>query len=272
MPSTISIPSREKLSADRNLYVATTGSNSNTGLAASAAFLTIQHAIDVAAGLDLNGHRININVADGTYAEELLLPAGIVGGPGYDFATDLNSINLVGNTTTPANVIIGNQAAVTGLATVTVLGFGWSIAGFRLLLENNGIGISATSGSLLYVGRLQLVSHSGMQFGCLSFFGSAIAFNSTLDVFGNNWGALFFNDGGTVSGSAIAINNTPAWGIALISMSTMARGVFSGGCTGSATGKRYDVITNSVLNTGGGGASYFPGDVAGTAATGGQYV
>lgn len=42
--------------------------------------------------------------------------------------------------------------------------------------------------------------------------------------------------------------------------------------SGSATGKRYDVATNGVINTNGGGATYFPGSVAGTTATGGQYV
>jgi hypothetical protein len=42
--------------------------------------------------------------------------------------------------------------------------------------------------------------------------------------------------------------------------------------SGAATGKRYAVATNAVLNTNGGGANYFPGDVAGTTATGGQYV
>lgn len=42
--------------------------------------------------------------------------------------------------------------------------------------------------------------------------------------------------------------------------------------SGAATGKRYDVATNGVINTNGGGASYFPGNVSGTSATGGQYV
>ena len=38
----------------------------------------------------------------------------------------------------------------------------------------------------------------------------------------------------------------------------------------SVTGKRYNVDLNGVIETAGGGASYFPGDSAGTTATGGR--
>ncbi|MCC8179554.1 MAG: hypothetical protein LIP23_01375, partial [Planctomycetes bacterium] len=41
---------------------------------------------------------------------------------------------------------------------------------------------------------------------------------------------------------------------------------------GSTSGQRYLVINGGVINTVGSGSGYFPGDVAGTAGTGGQYV
>jgi hypothetical protein len=46
------------------------------------------------------------------------------------------------------------------------------------------------------------------------------------------------------------------------------------GCTfsGSATGARYYSGANGIINTGGAGASYLPGDTAGSTASGGQYV
>ena len=40
----------------------------------------------------------------------------------------------------------------------------------------------------------------------------------------------------------------------------------------SATGSRYTGFLNSVINTNGGGAAYFPGDAAGSLATGAQYA
>lgn len=42
--------------------------------------------------------------------------------------------------------------------------------------------------------------------------------------------------------------------------------------TGAATGRRYDVQLNGVVNTNGAGANYFPGSTAGSTATGGAYV
>jgi hypothetical protein len=53
-------------------------------------------------------------------------------------------------------------------------------------------------------------------------------------------------------------------------------GKYYGGYTsytgGTITGKRYDVTLNAALQTFGSGANYFPGNAAGTTATGGQYV
>jgi hypothetical protein len=70
----------------------------------------------------------------------------------------------------------------------------------------------------------------------------------------------------------ITISNTPAfsWQGVLVS-----RGVADmGGITfsGSATGTRYVAQHNGIINTGGGGASYLPGDAAGSTATQGQYL
>jgi len=42
--------------------------------------------------------------------------------------------------------------------------------------------------------------------------------------------------------------------------------------TGSASGTRYQSSGNSVINTAGGGGSYFPGNSAGSTATGGLYL
>jgi hypothetical protein len=41
--------------------------------------------------------------------------------------------------------------------------------------------------------------------------------------------------------------------------------------TGSATGLRYHVEENSVIETNAAGATFFPGNAAGTTTTGGQY-
>ena len=42
--------------------------------------------------------------------------------------------------------------------------------------------------------------------------------------------------------------------------------------SGSASGPRYQATLNGVINVNGAGATYFPGDGAGTVANGGQYA
>ena len=75
------------------------------------------------------------------------------------------------------------------------------------------------------------------------------------------------------SGVKANVSGTPAFSTAFATATRL--GVINVGnitFTGSATGTRYDVVLNSVIDTSGGGANFFPGDVAGTTATGGQYA
>lgn len=59
---------RVRLSADLNVYVATTGSDSNDGLSSGTAWATLQHAIDIIASTyDIAGFTITVNIAAGTY-------------------------------------------------------------------------------------------------------------------------------------------------------------------------------------------------------------
>ena len=91
----------EILQDDRAYYVATTGSNSNSGQSSLDPFLTIQHAIDAVYSLDVNGHAVTINVAAGTYSEDLSLNGGLRGDNGF-------SLSLVGDTVTPSNVTLSS--------------------------------------------------------------------------------------------------------------------------------------------------------------------
>ena len=100
-------PKRELLTANRTYYIRTDGSDSNTGLAntSGGAFLTIQKAIDVVAGtLDLGGHAVTIQVADGTYTGAVTLKEVV----GYSAP---GCLVIQGNNATPANVVISTTSA-----------------------------------------------------------------------------------------------------------------------------------------------------------------
>ena len=71
----------------------------------------------------------------------------------------------------------------------------------------------------------------------------------------------------------VTLTGTPAFTTAYAYATTTAV-IIANGCTftGGATGKYYDARLNAVINTVGGGATYFPGDAAGSTATGAQYA
>ena len=68
------------------------------------------------------------------------------------------------------------------------------------------------------------------------------------------------------------LTSTPSWGqfVAVIGPLGLTSRNFT--FSGSGTGQRYNASRNGVIDTGGGGASYFPGNSAGATATGAQYV
>lgn len=125
-----------------NYYVATTGSDSNNGTSALTPFLTIQKALDKSMGV-FSG-TIQINIADGTYAENLFVPPTM--NSTKDTAIVFNNfIDIVGNETTPANVVISpaSSSAVRGWNT------NFRLRGVRLSGGATSTAISAVDSRIL---------------------------------------------------------------------------------------------------------------------------
>jgi hypothetical protein len=257
---------RDVLTANRTYYVRTDGNDSNSGLAntSGGAFFTIQRAVDVALGtLDFYGFTVTIQVGDGIYA------GGVSVGVGVGIAAAA-SLVIQGNAVTPANVIISTTSnhAVTvkpgGLATAKY---------FEVRTTTSGFGLRAESGGVL--------EFLGIRFGAvanghiISFPGGAAISLGAYDIVGSAtrhiWGG-----GGYIqtTSSAVTITGSLTFTefVFLERLSLLTGFNMTFGGTGSITGTRYSVSSNSVAFTNGGGASYFPGTVAGSTATGGQYV
>lgn len=253
---------REMLTADRTYYVRTDGSDSNNGLAntSGGAFLTIQKAVDVAYTLDTNKYIVTIQVADGTYTGAVSIAGSLTGG---------GALLIQGNTTTPGNVLISvtsnNCFTITDRATVTLKGLkfttttsGWAVVSTRSSITTlNKVEFGACVGGHMYLDTLGTINASGDY---------AINGSAPVHVQSSGGSILFWQ-------RTVTLTGTPAFSTAFILASSMANIFWGGGSfSGTATGKRYEITLNSVVNSSGGGTSYYPGSVAGTTATGGQYA
>lgn len=254
---------RVALTGNRTYYVRTDGNDSNTGLVntAGGAFLTIQHAVDVVSMLDLSIYVATVQVADGTYTGAVSI-ANLIGSTG-------SKLTIQGNSGTPANVLI----STTGVDA-------FHIVKGAVLIEIKDLKITTTTDGYCIYTDGAFVNFSNLVFGT----------SATSDVAVYNFGLVVVTGNFTIAGNAvrhatvgihghyditnltITLTGTPAFSDAFIAASVLASvRALSDTFSGSATGVRYKVDTNGVIDTGGGGANYFPGDSAGTTSTGGQY-
>lgn len=253
------INTREQLAANRTYYVRTDGNNGNSGLAntSGGAFLTLQKAYDTVAGLDLNGYTVTIMVADGTYTAGLLISSPWTGG---------GAVVIEGNVATPANVLLNCAASACLSVTATLQGT-LLIRGFKL------VSTGGASTGLNHAG-VGVMNFSNIEFGaCSSWHIAAAASGARIVAVGSykisNAAAahiLSLNYGIVqITGATVTLTGTPAWGVACV-YATRAGMVIAEVVTfsGSATGARYAIDSNSVVYTGGGGSNYFPGNSAGS--------
>jgi hypothetical protein len=264
--------SREILAAARTYYVRDDGHDTNcNGLsnaaAASApacAFLTIQKAIDVVAALDLSIYNVTIQVGAGTFARIELKSL-----------TGSGSVTILGDTTTPANVTIttsdANQPAVKADGVRR-----WLIDGFTITTTGSGVqGVRALNGAFISLGRNIYGACVNAQIWAEG--GSNILLTTDYTITGGAVAHMLALYGGAIKressvGLTVTVSGTPAFSAAFAYAHRLAAVIVDSiTYSGSATGKRYDVAMNGIIFGTGGTATYFPGDVAGTTATGGQY-
>ncbi len=256
---------RERLSANRTYYVRTDGSNSNNGLTNSSggAFLTIQKAWDTLITLDLNGYAVTIQIGDGTYTAGLAASAPPVGG----------NVTINGNSSTPANVVIsrtsGHCIAISTVASVNV-------QNLEMRTTTSGACVIAT------VAGANVRLNAGIRFGACA--GAHVAVQAGGSVYISTLYAIvgaasfhyYIENNGILSlNSSLAITNSGTNAFTYFAVALNGAIINTAGNTytgGTITGTRYLASTNGVIQTYGGGASYFPGDVAGSTSSGGQYA
>lgn len=256
--------SREVLTANRTYFVRPDGVDTNTGFAntAAGAFLTIQKALNTITSLDIGIFNVLIQVADGAYPVAIM-----VNGPWLGSGV----VTLQGNTTTPANVTISSTVA----SAVTVQNGGsLTIKGFKVSTTASfSSGLYATTGGSITFDRMDFgAANRQIQAGANSFiFGTGSAY--TISAGGGAHWACNTSAVIQIEGATITLTGTPAFttgfawcnlcGIAVVDNNTFV---------GAATGPRYLSDTNAVIGTFGGGATYLPGNAAGSVSNGGVYT
>ncbi len=250
---------RERLTANRTYYVRSDGSNGNDGLAdtAGGAFLTIQKAMDVLATIDFNGFTVTVQVRDGTYAG-FTVPVTVG-------QATVAKLVIQGNSSTPANVAITSAMSLGPGARATIKDMAVTSAGHGLVADGAGaacafanIAFGACTSAQIYVASGATMTMTG---NC-SFTGS-----SQVRVWAR-WNAVYVEEFRTCT-----YTSTPAYSVAnmyVLSGATASSAVSTQ--TGSATGVRYNVQGGALVETGGGGVNFYPGNSAGSTSNGGLYT
>lgn len=255
---------RELLTADRTYYVATTGSDSNNGLTVGTPFLTIQKAVDVICGsLDMDSYQVTVQVADGTYTGNATLKSYI--GTKYPI--------LKGNYTTPANCLLNITGADAIDARNKIV---WGVGGFKIVTATSGSCIAARNGALVYVlGKMEYGSVAALYLHLGAFgAGSAIIIQADYAISGGADSHWSCNEVSNINcvGRTITLIGTPAFAYSFARSRSSQLTVNGNTFVGGATGQYYNASQNGVIFVNGAGGTYLPGNAAGAAATGGQYV
>ncbi len=244
------------------VYVSASGSDVTGTGNSNAPFASIQKALNVLMGLDLFGKTAIISVQDGTYSSGALCQA--LGGNSAS-----GQITIQGNIANPGNVVVNNVGATSFAANgadADLLIAGMTING-GVLAQNGGllqIGPSIVFGNNVGGAHIQAQNGGGIQINSnYSVTGQAsYHYNATLNGVIQNAAATSVTFTGTIPFTTVA--NAAQGGQISVPGIT-----YSGS---SVSGQKYTATLNGVIWTNGGGASYFPGTVAGSTSTGGQYA
>jgi hypothetical protein len=263
---------RLRLTGPLDLYVnAATGSDANNGLTPTTAWATPQAAWNyIIQRLDCGSYQITVHIADGTYPT--LTCAGAL--------TGVQNVPVIfqGDVVNPASVVIS------GVNNPAVLVERGAAVGFdSLRLQANGIAPPySPEGIGLCVLSTAQATISNVDFGActaqqmLARGGSIATLEQPYSISANAPTHMQADSGGqvTTAYSAVTITNTPTFSYGFASAAiagTLTAGLMT--FTGAAHGPRYQCTTNGIIGINGSNPNtYFPGDVNGSTASGGQVI
>ena len=255
---------RRQAVADFSLYVSPMGNDGNDGLSASTPLATIQRAWDLLQqSYDCRNFTVTIHLAAGTYTSGLMAGSPHHGAGAVQIKGD-GSANGVIIAPTNGPAIYAIAGAVVSLSNLT-------------LQPNSGHAIAAEFAASVGVQSNVIFGAipNGLGQHMVADRGGFIAVGSSYSVTGSAYTHVTAGQQGHVlfaQGITVTISNTPNFSGGFLCASTLGyieapNLIWSG----SATGPRYVVLTNAVLNTNGSGQTYLPGNAPGSVGAGGLY-
>jgi hypothetical protein len=247
---------RIRLTANQTFYVATTGSDSTGNGTSGSPWATLQHAFQaVYETYDLAGYTITFQVANGTYTSGLLWDGLFLG--------QVGPIYITGNHASPGSVIINVTG---GPCFHHRFGCNVFLDGFMLRCGITSLGTGALCCEFGgYIGFQNLYFDACLNtYHQFSNFGTIFC-DADYWISGGAYAHHYAQLQGNIdcSGATIVLSGTPAF----TTFCQMNGGnVYAVGAsyTGSCTGQRYLGQYGGLLNTGGGGVNFFPGNSAGS--------
>jgi hypothetical protein len=268
-------PGRWKLTGSTTFRIDAAGANTNDGLATGAggAFQTINGGLAVIKGvIDANFQAVAFQALCGgaTYSENIDLPnfVGAFSGGGLGS----NTPTLIGDTTTPTNCnLVGNSGA--GTVSKTGPGHDWVVRGFKVTSTGSaGPCIGADAQAWIRLGEMNYGACSN-HLNAQNYAVVEPMANYTVSASPASSHAFTVN-GGSIQhvGEQITLSGTPNFpGAFAFSIRNSFQNWIGVTFSGSGTGPRYSCSIGGGIETNGGGATFLPGNSAGSCANPGWY-
>lgn len=263
----LAAPPQRRVVVPLTLYVSPdTGSDGNDGLTAGTPFQTLQRAVNSVSRMFLEDASVTIQCAPSLNYKKVKLRQ----------FSGAGSVSIVGDRATPGNcrlTDVGNCVSNTGVT-------GYTFAGFRLQSSTTPGELStcfAVVGGALSVADIEygpVANHH-----CYASDAGQLNISHGHKILGVAPQHIYARHNAVVRTS---VGNPPALDVSVSgAFAQFARadlgaildaGTLAITGAGTLTGVRAHAATNGVIFTAGGGANFFPGDVAPVTATGGQYA
>lgn len=258
---------RIRLLSNLTIYVAPSGIDAaGRGLSAETPFLTGTYAYNfVQRNYDLNGFNVTIQLANGAYGQ-IICSGQCIGAQGAAVTIRGNTDALNVTIAAAANgqgLISANGGALIQVTGVTLWGGAFTgCIGLLTSLTSTIIFSNVVFGVMAGGSHIQSSGQIQSQ-------GAYVITGGAAQHMAATSGTITILSAVTLTGTSV-FSNAFAYSLGCGSINSESSGGAS--FTGAATGARYSAIRNGVINTAGGGASFFPGSVAGSVSTGGQYA